>query len=213
MASADRASAADLAYSLSILELVPMLAFTWHQARRCLHDTVLLAVIDARVDAVPDILSDVRAIVAAPVILLKEYDEAGLDGEVVVLRMETPATTVALHAARLISSRPQVVAALRRWGPLQVDSSSHQAWVGGFPLDLTLHQFRLLDALMDAEGAVVRDEDLACRLYGRILPGDRDRVAVHVKRLRRRLAAAQPDLRSMVQRVRGMGYRLTPLAG
>jgi DNA-binding response OmpR family regulator len=90
-------------------------------------------------------------------------------------------------------------------GELSVDPSRHEARVGGAVLDLTPTEFRLLEALLRAAGAVVPHLRLARAGW----PADADPdllwLKPHLARLRAKLdALGGPSIVA----VRGVGYRL-----
>jgi DNA-binding response OmpR family regulator len=90
-------------------------------------------------------------------------------------------------------------------GELSVDPSRHEARVGGAVLDLTPTEFRLLEALLRADGAVVPHLRLARAGW----PADADPdllwLKPHLARLRAKLdALGGPSIVA----VRGVGYRL-----
>jgi DNA-binding response OmpR family regulator len=92
-------------------------------------------------------------------------------------------------------------------GELTVDPARHEARVGGTILDLTPTEFRLLETLLRADGAVVPHLRLARAGW----PADADPdllwLKPHLARLRAKLDAL--DGPSIVA-VRGVGYRLEP---
>ena len=90
-------------------------------------------------------------------------------------------------------------------GELSVDPSRHEARVGGAVLDLTPTEFRLLETLLRADGAVVPHLRLARAGW----PADADPdllwLKPHLARLRSKLdALGGPSIVA----VRGVGYRL-----
>ena len=94
-----------------------------------------------------------------------------------------------------------------RLGPLRLDLSRQQVWIGECPAVLTAYEYRLLEQLAVARGGVLSKQELADRLY----PHDEDRdsnvIEVLVGRLRRKL---DPDGRlTPIETLRGRGYRLT----
>ena len=91
-------------------------------------------------------------------------------------------------------------------GPLVVHEDCWEISHAGRSLALTIAQYRLLKELLDADRHTVRTHQLAAIMFG---SGHRehDRVAAHVKRLRRRLVdEGVTDCR--IDAVRGVGYRL-----
>jgi DNA-binding response OmpR family regulator len=90
-------------------------------------------------------------------------------------------------------------------GDLTVDPGRHEARVGGTVLDLTPTEFRLLETLLRADGAVVPHLRLARAGW----PADADPdllwLKPHLARLRSKLGAlGGPSITA----VRGVGYRL-----
>src|SRR6478672_2805373 len=77
-------------------------------------------------------------------------------------------------------------------GPLEIRPSQNVAIVGGRTLNLTRHELGLLVALARRSGAVIGREELAEQAWSRPLgSGDRS-VDVYVRRLRQKLAEADP---------------------
>ena len=95
---------------------------------------------------------------------------------------------------------------------LVVDRDRHEVRVGDQPVALTSIEFRLLVALLEADGRVLTRDQLLDAVYGQDEAGIMDRtVDVHIGRLRDKLGddAEQPRY---VATVRGAGYRAAPLA-
>jgi DNA-binding response OmpR family regulator len=94
-----------------------------------------------------------------------------------------------------------------QWGPVELDVARREARCRGNPVSLTKLQFRLLEALVEAEGAVVSREYLDHVVFGSAPVDDGERIHAHVRRLRSKLELdrAQP---SLIVTVRGEGYRL-----
>ena len=77
-------------------------------------------------------------------------------------------------------------------GPLEIRPSQHVAVLAGRTLNLTRHELGLLIALARRSGAVIGREELAEQAWSRPLgSGDRS-VDVYVRRLRQKLAEAEP---------------------
>jgi len=89
---------------------------------------------------------------------------------------------------------------------LRLDEARRQAWLGGSALELTKLQFDLLATLLKAPGRVHTREALLDGVWGDTYVSDRT-VDVHIKELRRRIAAAGGDA-GVIETVRGVGYRL-----
>jgi DNA-binding response OmpR family regulator len=94
-----------------------------------------------------------------------------------------------------------------RLGDLELDRQRHEAAIQGRVVPLTTAEFRLLTALLEADGRVLSRDQLLDALHGL---GERDvldrAIDAHIRRLRDKLgdSAEQPRY---VATVRGVGYR------
>ena len=98
---------------------------------------------------------------------------------------------------------------LLRHGELVVDRARHTVELDGRPVTLTAIEFRLLVALLEADGRVLSRDQLLDSVYGLDAEAVLERtIDVHVGRLRDRLddTAAEPRF---ITTVRGVGYRVT----
>lgn len=96
-------------------------------------------------------------------------------------------------------------------GGLRMDVKRRKVEYGGTPLDLTVSEFDLLEALLKSSDVVATKDDLSQTVLGRPRrPFDRS-VDVHVSHLRKKLSAIS-DGRVEIETVRGIGYRLRSLA-
>jgi len=91
-------------------------------------------------------------------------------------------------------------------GPLSFDTVSRTAQVDGSMLDLTRREGALLEELLRAPGKVVAKDMLEDRLYALEDAGSANALEAAVSRLRKKLTAANPQLR--IETKRGIGYRL-----
>jgi len=90
-------------------------------------------------------------------------------------------------------------------GPLQLDIHSHQVIKDGKKVDLTPTEFRLLLALVEAEGAVLSGEEIFEKVWGRE-GSNQSLIETHVYNLRRKIEdnASAPRF---VLTIRDAGYR------
>lgn len=96
-------------------------------------------------------------------------------------------------------------------GDLVLDPSRHEVAVAGRPVSLTLVEFRILHALLAADGRVLTRDHLLDAVYGTSAAEVLDRtIDVHVGRLREKLDD-DPDHPRFVATVRGVGYRAARL--
>src|SRR4051795_1327078 len=96
-------------------------------------------------------------------------------------------------------ARPPVLEA----GDVVLDPAKRTAQRAGLDLDLTLKEFAVLQALLEAQGAVVTPEALLERAWDEQLDPLSNTVRMTVMTLRRKLG--DPPL---IQTVRGSGYRV-----
>ena len=93
---------------------------------------------------------------------------------------------------------------LRR-GELRIDTERRRCFVRGDEVELTAKEFDLLVSLVQGRGRVLSRDQLLDRVWGsEIIVGTRT-IDTHLKRLREKLGEAG----SMVETVRGVGYRFS----
>jgi DNA-binding response OmpR family regulator len=95
-------------------------------------------------------------------------------------------------------------------GPVTIDQTRHEVELDGQPVALTPREFSLLVALAEHPGRVFTRAQLLERVWGAEYY-DEHVVDVHVANLRRKLAD-NPTAASLVETVRGVGYRFSPSA-
>ena len=98
--------------------------------------------------------------------------------------------------------RPYANQSELRCGALSVDVRNARVSVGGHPVKLTSHEFRVLSYLMHHRGRIVSRADLTEHIYAQDFDRDSNTVEVFVARLRRKLGAP------FIETVRGLGYRM-----
>src|SRR6185503_13368702 len=90
---------------------------------------------------------------------------------------------------------------------LAVHPARHEVRRGETAVDLTPVEFKLLSAILAADGRVLTRDQLLDAVYGHESSDVLDRtIDVHVRRLRDKLDD-DPDAPRYVQTVRGVGYR------
>ena len=103
--------------------------------------------------------------------------------------------------------RSEPSAPLLRHGDLTIDPARHEVRRGDDVIDLTRVEFRLLSAILAADGRVLSRDQLLDAVYGHESAEILDRtIDVHIRRLRDKLDD-DPDAPRYVQTVRGVGYR------
>ncbi len=112
--------------------------------------------------------------------------------EEVIMRLRALVRRAAGHAVALVAC-----------GPLVFDAQLGTFELDGLPLKLTAFEWRVLSALMLRREVVVERADLIERVYEGDADVDSNSIEVIIGRLRRKIGA------TMIETVRGRGYRLT----
>src|SRR3954465_7561814 len=94
------------------------------------------------------------------------------------------------------------VAAELRGGAIALGPRAAKVSVGGLPVRLTSHEFRVLSYLMHHRDRVVSQSELIEHIYAENFDRDSNTVEVFIARLRRKVGA------SSIETVRGLGYRM-----
>jgi two-component system alkaline phosphatase synthesis response regulator PhoP len=93
-------------------------------------------------------------------------------------------------------------------GPLTIDSENYEAFRNNEKLPLTLKEYELLKLLAESPGRVLTRDYLLDRIWGYEFYGETRTVDVHIRHIRMKLGSDA----SMIETVRGVGYRLTAIA-
>jgi two-component system phosphate regulon response regulator PhoB len=91
-------------------------------------------------------------------------------------------------------------------GTIRLDLETHEAFVNNDPVKLTLTEFRILAALLQAQGRVLSRAALMSRAMGPGVLVTERTIDVHVTSIRKKLE----DQADLIKTVRGVGYRMTP---
>lgn len=89
-----------------------------------------------------------------------------------------------------------------RCGAIVLDPRDTRVTVGGIPVKLTSHEFRVLSYLMHQRDRVVSQTELTEHIYSQDFDRESNTVEVFIARLRRKLGA------TAIETVRGLGYRM-----
>ena len=93
-------------------------------------------------------------------------------------------------------------------GEIEIHPARFQAYAAGVSVELTRREFELLQFLAEADGLVLRREEIYERVWGySMIRGDRS-VDVFVRKLRQKLERILPG-RCYIHTHFGVGYRLT----
>jgi DNA-binding response OmpR family regulator len=197
VATSHAALAGEVARRLSTAGYQPLLVFDRDQlmgvARR--QPDLEVVVVDSLLlhDADDDFLDDLREEFSSPVIVLHPGSLAS-DGTIESLLASLgPATST----ARTSSS----------WQGLELVQRTHEAYLDGASLYFTPTEYRILEALISAAGALVRREDLERAVWDTPSLDDGERLATHIRRIRQKIEADRANPAFLLT-VRGLGYRL-----
>jgi two-component system KDP operon response regulator KdpE len=95
-------------------------------------------------------------------------------------------------------------------GPLVLDPPAHRVTVHGEVVPLTPREFEILAVFLAHQGRLVTRGRLLRAVWGQAYQGEHHYVHVHVSKLRRKIAGADPagELRDLVTAEPGVGYRV-----
>jgi DNA-binding response OmpR family regulator len=92
-------------------------------------------------------------------------------------------------------------------GPINIDLARREIWRNGKPIHLSFREFELLEALLNARGAVIERGKLLDSVWGAEWVGDPRTLDVHMRWLREKLEETPGNPRLFLT-VRNVGYRL-----
>lgn len=110
------------------------------------------------------------------------------------------------------ATRPELAVltpSLLRCGPLEMDDPAHEVRLDRRSVTLPLREFEVLRYLLRNHRRAVGQQELLDEIWGTEHNGDRSTLAVHINRLRGRLAEAGGSA-DLIQTLRGVGYRMRP---
>jgi two-component system OmpR family response regulator len=165
-----------------------------------------------------EVCRQVRKKSRLPIVFLSSRDEEldrvlGLElgGDDYVTKPFSPRELVARVAAVLRRTlATEAAAETLVHGPLSMDLGRHRVSWSGQELTLTVVEFALLRALLAAPGRVFERAQLVSHVYGDGHYITDRTVDSHVRRVRKKLAAAGAD---PIETVYGVGYRLREHTG
>lgn len=115
---------------------------------------------------------------------------------------------VALRGISLVGLRPATTqSATLEWGPLRLDMRRREAMWHGRRVELTRLEFRILAALVAADGGVVTRDDLYRTVWRQASPDDGERIVAHIRRIRAKIET-DPTHPTFILTARGEGFRL-----
>jgi len=158
---------------------------------------------DARLQEIPVVMLTARSEEADRIVGL----ELGADDYIV--KPFSPKELVARVHALFRRLQRQDHSARLVFGPVELDRERHTVRLEGRAVHLTAKEFALLAALIEAQGRVLSRQTLLEQIWGYSYAEGTRTVDVHVRRLREKLPALAPFIRT----VKSLGYRLAEEAG
>ncbi len=180
-------------------------------------DLVVLDIIMPEQDGL-EVCRRIRARANLPIVFLTSRDEEidrvlGLElgADDYVTKPFSPRELVArvkavLRRTKSGEARESDESKIKKLGELVLDADRHRCTWGGSEVELSVTEFALLQALMGMPGKVYTRDELTDRAYG-VGHAITDRtIDSHVRRIRKKLAAAGAD--DPIETVYGLGYRI-----
>jgi two-component system response regulator RegX3 len=155
-----------------------------------------------------DVLRELRKHADIPVIIATARGDE--TDRIIGLELGADDYVVKPFSVRELAARIRAVARRRRVDPptdtgrVLVDRSQRRVIVDGVEVDLTAKEFDLLAVLAEEPGRAVTRQELFSRVWDPVWIGTGKTLDVHVASLRKKLGDA-----SMIETVRGVGYRLS----
>ena len=150
-----------------------------------------------------------------PIVMLtaKEDEDAKITGLSVaddfITKPFSPRELVARLKAILRRTTPKGIEEPVEFGGLMLDPISQKATIQGAPLALSPLEFRLLQTFMTHPNRAFSRAQLLDRVWGGDVYVEDRTVDVHIRRLRKAIGG---DYESLIETVRGTGYRFSPAA-
>ncbi len=94
-------------------------------------------------------------------------------------------------------------------GLISLQPKGHHVFVGDSEVELTVKEFDLLKKLMKSPDQVFSRSQLLEDVWGITFAGETRTVDTHIQTLRRKLNEASPGVGSVIETVRGVGYRIS----
>lgn len=92
---------------------------------------------------------------------------------------------------------------------LKLDPGSHRVYINQTPINMGPTEFRLLKFFMTHQERAYSRSQLLDHVWGGNVYVEERTVDVHIRRLRKALSSSEGDYGSLVQTVRGTGYRFS----
>lgn len=91
-------------------------------------------------------------------------------------------------------------------GNILIDTASHEVYIDGHIIALTVKEFELLYALLSSPNTVLKRDDLLSSIWGYEYLGETRTLDMHIKTLRTKIKGAA----GTIETVRGIGFKFCP---
>jgi len=135
-----------------------------------------------------------------------------IGGDDYVTKPFSPREVVARVRAILRRASPAEAVPVQEPKLLRVDENGKRIFCGEVRLDLTAHEYRLAKALIERPERVLSREQLLEQAWEDPLAVTDRTVDAHVKSLRAKLRAVNPEAGESIQTRRGLGYAYIPVS-
>lgn len=160
------------------------------------------------------VLQEIRMRSSIPALLLASREDDYIQGlkdgadDFVMMPFEPMEFLTRLRRILRCPSDAGSDSALLQSGDLCLNLKTHEAWLGGEPLELTSVEFAILKSLLRARGRIVSRDEIAAVLYQRASTPFERTIDVHISNVRRKI---EPIGRRAIRTVRGVGYLFAPI--
>jgi DNA-binding winged helix-turn-helix (wHTH) protein len=204
-----------IARALARVGLIPVLAFDEQELRAFMRATSFAGiVIDAAID--PEGAAVAPFAGRRDVVLLylaREMHQPAPRHVHAVLPADIASLELASRVRALLELRAtDMFDGELAWGGLQLDIRRRQARFNGDVVHLTPVQFRILAALVRAQGGVLTKDELQAEAWPLSVPDDGERLVAHIRRIRAKLEP-DPSRPRFLLTARGEGFRLADCKG
>lgn len=187
----------------------------FEQCKHELPDMLLFDIVIPNQDGL-DLIRDIRKLYDTPIIILSskvtEMDEIlalklGADD---FLRKPVSVPILIQRCKNLlerISKQKQPKTTLKNYGDFELDVERFTCHWKGQPLEFTVTEFQIVEALLNRPGFVKTREQLLDSAYGEKIYVDDRTIDTHIKHIRQKFKKIDPEF-TEIETVYGLGYRL-----